>query len=123
MLRDADGRPVRGASIAKVVSMPAMGAMPYMESRGRVSGRGGVYVSRYGLSMGGGVGRADRRDRRGGRGPGRPSSSTSLKGVAFDIGTPAAGGATNAAPRLIPAGVGRRQSGAATDTLPGVIAR
>jgi hypothetical protein len=33
-LSDSAGRPVRGASFAAIVSMPAMGAMPRMESRG-----------------------------------------------------------------------------------------
>ena len=36
-VEDDKGAPVRGARIETVVSMPAMGAMPYMESRGRVS--------------------------------------------------------------------------------------
>ena len=45
---------MRGRDLAMVVSMPAMGAMPYMESRGQVSEAGpGVYRARYGLSMGG----------------------------------------------------------------------
>ena len=36
-LEDGQGMPVRGATIDAVVSMPAMGAMPYMESRGKTS--------------------------------------------------------------------------------------
>ena len=37
-----------------VVSMPAMGSMPYMESRGKVKASGpGVFRASYGLAMGG----------------------------------------------------------------------
>jgi len=53
-VEDAKGAPVRGARIETVVFMPAMGAMPYMESRGRVSETApGRYRVAYGLSMAG----------------------------------------------------------------------
>jgi Cu(I)/Ag(I) efflux system membrane fusion protein len=51
-LRDTQGRPVDGASLDFVVSMPAMGAMAEMRSGGQVSGRGGgIYDVRYPLRM------------------------------------------------------------------------
>ena len=54
VIEDAGGRPVKGARVETVVSMPAMGAMPYMESRGRVSETGpGAYRVAYGLAMAG----------------------------------------------------------------------
>jgi len=53
-VEDAQGAPVRGARIETVVFMPAMGAMPYMESRGKVSETApGTYRVAYGLSMAG----------------------------------------------------------------------
>src|SRR5205085_5693587 len=53
-VEDDKGAPVRNARIESVVSMPAMGAMPYMESRGRVSETApGTYRVAYGLSMAG----------------------------------------------------------------------
>jgi len=53
-VRDAAGRPVAGASVEVMASMPAMGAMPRMESRGEVKEVGpGRYESRYGLAMNG----------------------------------------------------------------------
>lgn len=52
VVRDSTGAPVRGASVAVVVTMPAMGAMPAMESRGKVAEtRPGVYEAAYGLQM------------------------------------------------------------------------
>jgi len=54
VVKDAAGAPVRGATIDAVVSMPAMGAMPYMESRGKVrEAAPGVYRAEYGLAMAG----------------------------------------------------------------------
>ncbi|MGE5176769.1 MAG: efflux RND transporter periplasmic adaptor subunit [Hyphomicrobiales bacterium] len=51
-VRDSTGTPVRGATVAAVVSMPAMGAMPYMESRGSVvETKPGVYEASYGIQM------------------------------------------------------------------------
>lgn len=51
---DTAGRPVDGAQVDAVATMPAMGAMPAMESRGRMTPAGaGSYRVRYGLSMAG----------------------------------------------------------------------
>ena len=51
---DAAGKPVRGATVDVAVWMPAMGAMPYMESRGRVRETwAGVYRASYALAMAG----------------------------------------------------------------------
>jgi membrane fusion protein, copper/silver efflux system len=51
-LRDTEGRPVDGASLDFLVSMPAMGAMAEMRSGGQVSGLGGgIYQVRYPLRM------------------------------------------------------------------------
>jgi len=51
--RDSTGGPLRG-NIEALVSMPAMGAMPRMESRGIVTpAGGGTWRARYGLPMNG----------------------------------------------------------------------
>jgi hypothetical protein len=51
--RDASGKPMHG-SVEVIVGMPAMGSMPYMESRGKaVSRSAGVFRASYGLAMGG----------------------------------------------------------------------
>jgi len=53
-LRRPDGRPVHGAAVRLLVSMPAMGAMPRMESRARVrEGAPGTYEAAYDLGMSG----------------------------------------------------------------------
>ncbi|HKQ19588.1 MAG TPA: efflux RND transporter periplasmic adaptor subunit, partial [Candidatus Eisenbacteria bacterium] len=53
-IKDAAGKPVAGASVEAMVSMPAMGAMPRMESKGTVKeARPGRYEARYGISMNG----------------------------------------------------------------------
>lgn len=53
-IRDAAGTPVKGASTGVMITMPAMGAMPRMESRGVVKESGpGKYEARYGLAMNG----------------------------------------------------------------------
>ena len=53
-VRDAAGKPVRGATVDVLVVMPAMGAMPRMESRGTVKeAKPGEYRARYGLGMNG----------------------------------------------------------------------
>ena len=50
----ADGKPLRGAAIDAVVFMPAMGSMPYMESRPPLKEtKPGVYEGDFRLSMGG----------------------------------------------------------------------
>ena len=54
-VRDAAGNPVAGSTVVEaLVTMPAMGAMPRMESKGVVKRAGpGRYEARYGLAMGG----------------------------------------------------------------------
>src|SRR5207253_6518138 len=45
VVRDSSGKPMQG-SVEAVVSMPQMGSMPYMESRGKVRARGsGVFLA------------------------------------------------------------------------------
>jgi Cu(I)/Ag(I) efflux system membrane fusion protein len=102
-LRDSAGQPVRGATMVAVVSMPAMGAMPRMESRGEFrESAPGVYEASYGLQMQGdwdvalSIRAAD----------GRQAEavyrvSTNMSGLAFVAGTPPAGAAV-----LDTAGVG-----------------
>lgn len=49
---DSAGRPVTGAGVSALVVMPAMGAMPRMESRGVFrETKPGVYEATYGLAM------------------------------------------------------------------------
>jgi Cu(I)/Ag(I) efflux system membrane fusion protein len=92
-LRDASDRPVRGADLQVVVSMPAMGAMPYMESRARIrETRLGLYRGEYGLSMGGDWDVSVRVAPR--EGPPVQAAfrlSTNMQGLAF-VGGTAAGG-------------------------------
>lgn len=53
-VRDQAGKPVTNAAVEAVITMPAMGAMPRMESKGMVKEVGaGRYEARYGLGMGG----------------------------------------------------------------------
>jgi len=117
VLRDASGAPVRGATLTPVVSMPAMGAMPYMESRGTVTEAGsGLYRARYGLSMGG-----DWDARIGIRASAGDAEaayrlSTSLPGAAFDSGTPVPN------TRVPIASGAAAESSAAAGVLPGAIA-
>ena len=97
-VEDEKGAPVRGARIETVVSMPAMGAMPYMESRGRVSETApGTYRVAYGLSMAGEWDVVLRIAARGTQpAEGRWRLSTRLKDVAF------AGGGGSADTALVP---------------------
>ena len=97
-VEDEKGAPVRGARIETVVSMPAMGAMPYMESRGRVSETApGTYRVSYGLSMAGEWDVVLRIAARGTQpAEGRWRLSTRLKDVAF------AGGGGSADTALVP---------------------
>ena len=93
--RDASGKPMHGA-VELVVSMQQMGAMPYMESRGKLKRAGpGVFRASYGLQVGGewdvvvrllpeGAPPVEARYR----------LSTSIRGLAFVSGTPPAGGAS-----------------------------
>ncbi|HET9252976.1 MAG TPA: efflux RND transporter periplasmic adaptor subunit [Candidatus Eisenbacteria bacterium] len=51
-LRDSAGRPVTRGTLSALVVMPAMGAMPRMESRGEFrETKPGTYEAEYGLSM------------------------------------------------------------------------
>ena len=92
-LLDSAGRPVSGASLAAIVSMPAMGAMPRMESRGEFKETGaGLYEASYGLQMQGDWDVAISI-----RAPGAPEAeaiyrvSTNMTGASFVGGSPAAG--------------------------------
>jgi len=54
IVRDAEGRPLRGATLEARIVMEAMGSMPRMESRGAFEETGpGVYRAHYGLAMAG----------------------------------------------------------------------
>ena len=93
---DSTGRPVRGASLSAVVSMPAMGAMPRMESRGEFREvKAGTYEAGYGIQMQG-----DWDVEFSIRAPdGRQAEavyrlSTNMSDLAFVGGTPSAGGRT-----------------------------
>ena len=119
VLRDAQGKPVRRATVETIVSMPAMGAMPYMESRGVFRELApGVYQARIGLAM---AGDWDVRIRTAPR-EGAPNEShwrlsTNAKGVSFveGDGAPAASamradsGAASA-PQAVTIDARRRQS-------------
>jgi len=75
----------RRKAMKAIAGISAMGAMPYMESRGQVSERGaGVYVSRYGLAMGGEWDARIAVTGRAGAAEAAYRLSTSVKGVAFD---------------------------------------
>jgi Cu(I)/Ag(I) efflux system membrane fusion protein len=83
---------VRGAAIQTVVSMPAMGAMPYMESRARlVETEPGVHRGTYGLSMAGDWDVSVRVARDGATTQAAFRLSTNMPGLAFVSGTPAGG--------------------------------
>jgi Cu(I)/Ag(I) efflux system membrane fusion protein len=99
VVRDSVDRPVRQAEVEVVVSMSAMGAMPYMESRGRVREPSpGVYRVAYGLAMNGDWDGMLRVRPRGGT-PVETAFriSTQLPDVAMMDGTPPAGGGPGAA--------------------------
>ncbi|PYM03432.1 MAG: hypothetical protein DMD82_16920, partial [Candidatus Rokuibacteriota bacterium] len=92
-VQDAAGKPVRGAAVDAVVSMPAMGAMPRMESRGKVKEvKPGVYRAEYGLAMNGEWDVNVRvRPKNGAKVEAAYRLSTSTPGLAFASGTPAVG--------------------------------
>lgn len=92
VVRDANGKPVRGAALDAMVSMPAMGAMPRMESRGKVKEvKPGVYRAEYGLAMNGEWDVNVRvRPKDGDAVEAAYRLSTSTPGVAFAGGTPSA---------------------------------
>jgi len=94
VVRDDGGKPIRGAQVDAVVSMPAMGAMPRMESRGKLKElKPGVYRADYGLAMNG-EWDVNVRVRPKGKAAVEAAYrlSTSTPGLAFAGGTPAAGG-------------------------------
>jgi Cu(I)/Ag(I) efflux system membrane fusion protein len=92
-IRDMTDAPVRRAQVLALISMPAMGAMPRMESRGSVrEASGGVYEAKYGIAMAG-EWDADIRIRHvSGTAEAIYRLSTSLKGLSFAGGTPPVGG-------------------------------
>jgi Cu(I)/Ag(I) efflux system membrane fusion protein len=101
VIRDAGGKAVTGATVEMVAYMPAMGAMPYMESRGEIrEEKPGRYTASYGLSMAGDW-EVTLRVRPAGGAPVEAAYrvSTNTKGVSFVSGTkaPGAAGAANAA--------------------------
>ena len=124
VVRDATGKPVRNAQVETIVSMPAMGAMPYMESRGAVRQlAAGTFRVQYGLAM---AGDWDVQVKVLPSGAPPVMSgwrlSTNAKGVSFVEGaaagagvastavTPTDSGATNEAPRAVVLDAQRRQS-------------
>ena len=127
--RDSSGKPMRG-SVDAVVSMPQMGTMPYMEIRGKSKPKGpGVFSVSYSLPMGGEWDVTVRlRPDKGPPAEARYRLSTSIRGLSFSGGTPAAGSGTasgGAPPVPADSGAGavvieaaRRQSlGIRTDTV------
>src|SRR5207237_4388560 len=90
--RDSSGRPMQG-SVDVIVSMAAMGAMPRMESRGKVKAAGaGMFRASYGLAMGGEWDVVVRlHPRRGPPAEAHYRLSTSVQGLSLVGGTPAAG--------------------------------
>ena len=119
VLRDAQGKAVRGGSVETIVSMPAMGAMPYMESRGIFRETApGLYQTRIGLAM---AGDWDLRVKTQSRGSEAVEShwrvSTNAKGVSFVDGAGVASAAasaesasSNVTPQAITIDARRRQS-------------
>ena len=93
VVRDAAGKPVSGAVVDAVVSMPAMGAMPRMESRGRTKEmQPGVFEAEYGLAMNGEWDVNIRvRSKDGGTVEAAYRLSTSTTGLSFASGTPSVG--------------------------------
>ncbi len=112
VVKDADGRPIRGARVEPVVSMPAMGAMPYMESRGKVSEPApGEYRVAYGLAMAGDWDVVLKIMAKGAEPvEGRWRLSTHLPDVAFADGERAAAADTGAASATIVLDDARRQA-------------
>jgi Cu(I)/Ag(I) efflux system membrane fusion protein len=94
-VQDSSGAPVRGAEVRVLVVMQAMGTMPRMESEGETREiRPGVYEVKYGLGMAGEWDVEIRiRDPKGRQAEAAYRLSTSLNEVAFQGGTPPAGGA------------------------------
>ena len=102
---DSSNRPLRG-SVEVVVRMAGMGAMPYMESRAKVRPVGaGMFRATYGLPMGGEWDVAVRlHPEQGAPAEAHYRLSTSIRGLAFGGGTPAAGSpASGSAGAALPA--------------------
>ena len=93
IVRDAAGRPARSAAVDAMISMQAMGAMPRMESRGKVKEvEPGVYRAEYSLAMNGEWDVNVRvRPKDGAAVEAEYRLSTSTPGLAFASGTPAVG--------------------------------
>jgi len=112
-VRDDTGTRVSSAAVEALISMPAMGSMPRMESRGLVREAGpGRYEARYGLAMNG-----DWTVELSITGPGASPAravyrlSTSTDGILFEGGTPAPGVAAGS----------KEPPRAATGTAPGEV--
>jgi membrane fusion protein, copper/silver efflux system len=103
--RDSSGKPMHG-SLDLVVSMPAMGAMPYMESRGSVKpGGSDTFRASYGLAMGGEWDVTVRlRPDDGPVAEAQYRLSTSIPGLAWVGGTPARGGQSPGSVPAMPGG-------------------
>lgn len=98
-VRDSAGRAVTGATLSALVVMPAMGAMPRMESRGEFrETKPGTYEGRYGLSMQGDWDVTLTMQAAEGHAEAIYRLSTNTSELAFLGGTPAAGGAEGGAP-------------------------
>ena len=93
VVQDAAGKPARGVAVDALVSMPAMGAMPRMESRGKIKEvKPGVFQVEYGLGMTGEWDVDIRvRSNDGATVEAAYRLSTSTTGVVFASGTPSVG--------------------------------
>lgn len=126
--RDSSGKAMRG-SVEVVVTMPAMGSMSAMESRGKVKPAGaGVFRASYGLPMGGEWDVSVRlHPENGPPAEAQYRMSTSIKGLSLVGGTPAPGivtaprqsiGTTETATGAVPIDAARRQAlGIRTEAL------
>jgi Cu(I)/Ag(I) efflux system membrane fusion protein len=102
-MRDSAGRAVTGATLSALVVMPAMGAMPRMESRGEFrETKPGTYEGRYGLSMQGDWDVTLTIHAPEGHAEALHRLSTNTSELAFLGGTPAAGGADGGPPSGMP---------------------
>ena len=93
-VRDSAGRPVTGATLSALVVMPAMGAMPRMESRGEFhEKKPGTHEAEYGLSMQGDWDVTITIHAAEGHAEAIYRLSTNTAGLGFVSGTPPTGGA------------------------------
>jgi Cu(I)/Ag(I) efflux system membrane fusion protein len=99
--RDASGKAMHG-SLEVVVSMPQMGAMPYMEARGTSKPKGpGVFLVSYGLPMRGEWDVTVRlRPDNGPPAEAHYRLSSSIRGLSFAGGTPPAGSGATKSPEI-----------------------